>query len=497
MALAAEETVAPSSSSERNMGMWLACPDWSDLGSRAQNFALDGGDQNTWETAGSDFANYANSDIVFATTGNGTGAGSLTNELAATDTLCCALKASSSASGKDRHLIPTGAINYAGQTDTTPSGRYAHGSPADANKLATWYIPNDGFKGYTYQSFTGRFAGQKVPAIRWNSSAVIGNRVFYGNVDTEDENQQTVRERSRVYYTPVYKPDEIDPRNYKDFGRNDGDQIIGLQTLDGRLYVLKERNIYVYNVSAGNEMNWYTERHYRGVGCVNKYLTVPTRYGVVCADERQVSLITPQEVVELTLPVRASWQALTLDGPSMVYAPKKNELIVLPDADSNDVNFWIFNFDHRSWSKMTLDKNIQKTNIVMGTDGNGLYAENTGKRIKKMNDSGTDNTATATIKTKQFDFGAPDIKKRFGRIYCTYKTDDSGSDAMTVKCYLDGSGSASKTFSSEFPAKTAVTNVGAFINLVGKTLELEFTCAGEDFILDDVIVEYTLMGHTP
>ena len=114
-----------------------------------------------------------------------------------------------------------------------------------------------------------------------------------------------------------------------------------------------------------------------------------------------------------------------------------------------------------------------------------------------MNDSGADNTETATIKTKQFDFGAPDIKKRFGRIYITYKTDDEAADALTVTCYLDGSGSAAKTFSSEFPAKAALTNVGNFINLVGKTLELKFACAGQDFVLDDVIVEYTMMGHTP
>ena len=495
MALAPAETVAPSTSSERNMGLWLACPSWS-LGSRAQNFVLTGGDQNTWVNTSSNFANYADSDIVFATTGNDLDGG-VTVEIAATDTLCCSLLASSSGDANTRQLLVQGAINYAAQTDTTPSGRYVHGSPADSNKMATWYIPNDGMKGYTYQSFTGRYAGQVIPSIRWHCSAVIGNRVFYGNVDTEDENQQTVRERSRVYYTPIYKPDEIDPRHFKDFGKNDGDEIIGLQSLDGRLYILKERNIYIYNVSAGNEMNWYTERHHRGVGCSHKHLAVPTRYGVVCADERQVSLVTPQEVIELTLPIRASWQALTLDGPSMAYAPKKNELIVLPDADSNDVNFWIYNFDYRSWSQMTLDKNIQKTNLVMGSDMNGLYAENTGKRVKKMNDSGADNTETATIKTKQFDFGAPDIKKRFGRIYITYKTDDEAADALTVTCYLDGSGSAAKTFSSEFPAKAALTNVGNFINLVGKTLELKFACAGQDFVLDDVIVEYTMMGHTP
>ena len=112
-----------------------------------------------------------------------------------------------------------------------------------------------------------------------------------------------------------------------------------------------------------------------------------------------------------------------------------------------------------------------------------------------MNDSATDNTSNIDIKTKQFDFGAPDVKKRFGRIYVTYKTDDSAADALTLTAFLDGSGSIAKTIT--FAAKNALTNVGDFLNLVGKTLELRFRTTGEDFILDDVVVEYTIMGHTP
>tara|TARA_Y100000034_G_scaffold88032_1_gene105619 strand:+ start:3834 stop:5306 length:1473 start_codon:yes stop_codon:yes gene_type:complete len=484
----------PSDNSERNMGHWLACPSWS-VGSRHQGFDLiAGGDGNTWVTntdvdVSGNWINYAAGDIVFATSSSGT------DEIGASDTLVSSIDGVSG--DKLTVTLVENSMNYKGGHDSTPSGRFIYGSPVHSNKIATWYIPNDGFRGYTYQSFTGRWSGQAVPVINWNASAVVGNRVFYGNVDTEDKNGQTVRERSRIYWTPIFKPDEISPSNYKDFGRNDGDEIVALRALGDRLFVLKERNVYVYNISSGSEMNWYIERHFRGVGCSDKHLCTVTKYGVVCADSRQVSLITPQDVVELSMPVRADWQALTFDGSSMSYASKKNELVVLPDCDSDDVNFWIYNFDRRSWAKVTQDANISKTNLIMGGDVNVAYAENSGKKLRRMNDSSTASTATATIKTKQFDFGAPDINKRFGRIYCTYKTDDGAADALTITCYLDGSGAAAKTFSSEFPAKAALTNVGNFINLVGKTLELQFACAGDDFVLDDVVVEYTMMGHAP
>jgi len=115
--------------------------------------------------------------------------------------------------------------------------------------------------------------------------------------------------------------------------------------------------------------------------------------------------------------------------------------------------------------------------------------------IKEMNSSSTDNIQTATVKTKQYDFGYPGMKKRFTRIYVTYKTDDEASDALTVKAYLDGNTSADKTLT--FGASASLTNTGDFLNLVGKTLELEFSSAGQDLILDDTIVEYAVVGHQP
>jgi hypothetical protein len=115
--------------------------------------------------------------------------------------------------------------------------------------------------------------------------------------------------------------------------------------------------------------------------------------------------------------------------------------------------------------------------------------------IKKMNDSSVDNTQTATIKTKQYDFGLPGTNKRFTRIYVTYKTDDEASDSLLIRAYLNGSASVSKTLT--FSASASMTNAGEFLNLVGKTLELQYESAGQDFVLDDTIVEYTTIGHQP
>ena len=473
-------------STGENMGFWIPVPDWTNV---RTEMTLDGGTAGRWDDSAGSWTSkgYVANDIVVASVGSGE------SHVGEFDTLVASISSINTGGGNTQATLHQNAIDFTDTEDSTPAAKKVVGGPSDSTKAATWYIPNDGFKGYTYQSFTGRHAGQRVPAIRWATSAVLNDRAFYGNVDTEDENQQTVRERSRVYYTPIFKPDEISPANYKDFGRNDGDVITSLEELDGRLYVLKENNVYIYNTTSGSELNWYIERHYRGVGCLNNYFSTRTKYGVVCGNAKQISLITPEEVIELSLPIRATYRALDFDGPSMTYSPVKNELVVLTDADGG--SFYMYNFDFRSWTKESHESTQSKTNLRLGPNQKVVYGNGVTETIRELDDPAADSTATATIKTKQFDFGAPDVKKRFGRIYVTYKTDDEAADALTVRCYLDGSGGSSKNIT--FAAKASLTNVGDFLNLVGKTLTLQFECDGQDFVLDDIIFEYTIMGHTP
>ena len=473
-------------STGENMGFWLPVPDWTNV---RTEMTLTGGTAGRWDDSTGSWTSkgYVANDIVVASADSGEA------HVGQFDTLVASISSINTGGGNTQATLHQNAIDFTDTEDSTPATKYVVGGPSDSTKAATWYIPNDGFKGYTYQSFTGRHAGQRIPAIRWQASAEIADRAFYGNVDTEDENEQTVRERSRVYYTPIFRLDEISPANYKDFGRNDGDIIMSLEELDGRLYILKENNVYIYNTQSGNELNWFIERHYRGPGSKNNYSSTRTPYGIVCGNITQVSLVTPEEVIELSFPIRATYRALDFDGFSMTYSPVKNELIVLTDADGG--SFFIYNFDFRSWTKESHESTQNKTNLRLGPNQKVVYGNGSTETIRELDDASTDSTATATIKTKQFDFGAPDVKKRFTRLYITYKTDDEGADAMTVRCYLDGSGSSSKDIT--FAAKASLTNVGDFINLVGKTLTLQLECAGQDFILDEIIFEYTIMGHTP
>jgi hypothetical protein len=441
----------------RNMGYWLPCPDWASIGSRATSINLTGGDENTVQSS-SAFANFVAGDMVFLHYENDV------QDLRDYRTLVGIIDTVTSTSVLE---MTENMINHAANMDATPGDRYMTGSPVATDKIATWYIPNDAFKGETYQSRTGRYAGQKIPAIRWKASAVINDITFYGNVRTSDENDQTVRERSRVY------------------------EIVALVGYLDRLFVLKDRHTYVYNVQAGTAANWYLENEFKGYGISSGNAYAATPYGLIVADDNQISLMTPSGVQELSYPIRSAWQGLTKDRPVVGYSSKQKEVYITHDSEASDVAFHVFNFETSSWSYFnSAETNI--SNMVMGSNMEPVFLAKTGSHahLRELNGS-TGFSTTATIKTKRFDFGNPEDKKRFGLFHITYK---SSSQNVTVNFYIDGAGSATKALT--FSASSSITIGRDYVNLVGNTLEIEFTSTATDFVLEDATLEYEEVGQS-
>ena len=119
---------------------------------------------------------------------------------------------------------------------------------------------------------------------------MVNNRGYYADVDTVDENEQTAREKNRIYFTDPFQLDAILPGRYFDVGRNDGDEIIKLMSHRGKLFVFKSRNTYVYNIR--HQM----EKVFVGVGAVHKHAVFETPIGLVCANRQAVVAVTPTSV---------------------------------------------------------------------------------------------------------------------------------------------------------------------------------------------------------
>tara|TARA_R100001463_G_scaffold62013_5_gene114903 strand:- start:1400 stop:4378 length:2979 start_codon:yes stop_codon:yes gene_type:complete len=357
-------------------------------------------------------------------------------------------------------------------------------------KVTCWYIPYDGMKLATFNSLTGRAAETKLSSIKWNTSAVVNNRGYYADVDTVDENEQTAREKNRVYYTDQYKLDEVIPGRYFDVGRNDGDEIKKLMSYMNKLFVFKTRNVYVY------DRRHRLERSFSRAGAVHKHAVTETPMGLVCANRSGVYMVNTSSSKELSFPIRDTYQSLGFGNFTIVGCDsKENELYVLADDDGSAS--YVMNMDNGSWSYRAIDATNQRTrsNYIQGTSLRAQFFNvTTGASAVKRVGAGSTSSTTALLVTKRFDLGTPDVQKRFNKIIMTYQSGAS----ITVNVYVDAGYSASSaTETFDFPTKTALVTESMAIRAVGKSIQLMIGAASDSLKIDTIEIEYDLLGSNP
>jgi len=374
----------------------------------------------------------------------------------------------------------------------------AFAAAVSTDKLATWYIPNDGLKLSTYNSLTGRAAETRLKPIKWNTATVVGNKAFYANIDFKDENDQTLREKNRIVFTDNFKFDEaVVGTKFVDVGKNDGDEITVLHSSQNRLYVFKTRNIYIYRIQSAQSVNFILERHIAGIGCLHKHAVIDTPFGICFADNKQVSLIRGTEVSELSLLIRDTYQSLDLkinEGAlSLGYHANINTLVVNYDFDANTM--YAYNFDTQSWSKFDgFTGHYQSQFVLSDTQELQTYEGETKKVANVFSSTANDATSTMLLKTKRYDFGLPDKFKRFTKLHITYKGSGSGT-AMSYKVYIDGSDTASIT--QEMIEHSTLQTYSSIINELGKSIEIEIYGVESNVRIDGIDIDYDIEGSNP
>ena len=374
----------------------------------------------------------------------------------------------------------------------------AFAAAVSTDKLATWYIPNDGLKLSTYNSLTGRAAETRLKPIKWNTATIVGNKAFYANIDFKDENDQTLREKNRIVFTDNFKLDEaVVGTKFVDVGKNDGDEITVLHSSQNRLYVFKTRNIYIYRIQSAQSANFILERHIAGIGCLHKHAVIDTPFGICFADNKQVSLIRGTEVSELSLLIRDTYQSLELkinEGAlSLGYHANINTLVVNYDFDANTM--YAYNFDTQSWSKFDgFTGHYQSQFVLSDTQELQTYEGETKKVANVFSSTANDATSTMLLKTKRYDFGLPDKFKRFTKLHITYKGSNSGT-AMSYKVYIDGSDTAAIT--QEMIEYSTLQTYSSIVNELGKTIEIEIYGVESNVRIDGIDIDYDIEGSNP
>ncbi len=225
--------------------------------------------------------------------------------------------------------------------------------------VATFYIPFTGEKAFSYFTNTGRAAKLKVPAIRWRAAATDGALTLVGNIDTKDENDQTVREHSRVIEMPAGMPDTALLKNSKDVGIFEGDEIMAHADYQNNWWVMKERNIHILQKGTLRTLG-----QFKGIGCRWMHSWVVTPWGLCVADESGIFLLPNRD--ELSFPIRATYQALTFFNPILTYSHLNKQLHFVPDTSSVTSAMLTFDLQNKGWMKDSFPAKTSLSNFAEG-----------------------------------------------------------------------------------------------------------------------------------
>ena len=364
-----------------------------------------------------------------------------------------------------------------------------------------------------------------------SSNATVGNDstqytyTFYGaGWSSTIKNDETFPDR--IIKSPVGKYDIFpDSAGYviEGFNSNDWDEIIKLETFADRLLVFKKYKLQIYNIQKGTEFleqevlyNGLDGGH-QGQSCATDFgIAWMNSKGVYFYDGRQVQSLTDNSIRDLWVSGDGGyadefWLSNASDIPVITFDPDSKKLFCLKTctaAGSDDETCLVYSFKTKSWTTIADGSSIDNNQIKrFGHYQGKLIMEGMNalgrSQIKSWNDAPADGASgQQALTTKDFDFGAPGVRKKIYKVYITYQSGNSTTNVQ-VKYGINGDTTPTETFkdgdnfaSNELAAANGwqVAELKPSTSIKDcKSFQLAITCDGAvpaAFEIDDITIIY-------
>ena len=220
----------------------------------------------------------------------------------------------------------------------------------------------------TYESMTGYSADVTSVGLEGAGAgfktAVISNRVAYvGNVQFRDELGNLEVHSDAILKSDVGKFDSFILERRLETSIRDGDEVVSLEEYADRLLIFKKHKMQLLNISQEVE---FLEETFMHKGVMHPTSTCKTDYGIAWVNTKGVFLYDGQKVSNLfekegrRIIKESEWfVGGTSDGwidssdtPMIGYLPKKRQLIIKQDINSNgtgDNDIYLFDMVTQSW----------------------------------------------------------------------------------------------------------------------------------------------------
>lgn len=339
----------------------------------------------------------------------------------------------------------------------------------------------------------------------YKTGTILNRKLYVGNVKYKDPiTGELQTSNDTVFKSNVNNFDTFEFENRIDVEINDGDDIVKLESLNGRLLQFKKNVLHVINVSrdiefleASLDYKGVAEKHHvlKGEGFIAWF----NQYGVFLYDGEQVK----DMLLDNKGQQRLVWKANYYHADNVIgFIPEEKHIII---ANKNQ-KVLVLDLKSMSWSygskRFTTNVN---TNMVTLDDGKLAWVEKDGSALKlryfnpdATNLIGTTNLDELALKTKDYTFNNPSVDKKIISVYINYKNGDGvvlhgfTDNAEEIIARLDGNNETEfKTLRINMrESKAEFTEPKAFNNIKNFGLRLSGTNVNSNFEINDMQVVY-------
>ena len=303
----------------------------------------------------------------------------------------------------------------------------------------------------TWESLNGYSQNVKYNSIgqageKYQTSVVANGRTFIGNVKRKLDDGVLTKQEDSIYYSEVGRPDVIPLTNYLQLGINDGESIVKLEEFADRLFVFKQKTLYIINISGGSDTQWFVEDQHKNKGVLSHAAVTKTEDGIVWANKNGLYFYDGSKVINLqTKILEKEWSDFVTAGTLIGYEPTHKHVVVIR-AYSNGYGWsvgiqgdsYVYSFITNSFTFVEdLVDTAGMSNIIVDAYNNMTLMHGTDEL--ESYDGEPDAGTTFDIKLKDDDFGLPNIVKKIYGVTVEYASDNTNSNGVKY-FYTDDSG---------------------------------------------------------
>ena len=296
-----------------------------------------------------------------------------------------------------------------------------------------------------YEIENGHSVDETIHVDGFKTSTYCNGRMYIGNVIVGG-----IKHGDKVIRSQVGQYDKF-PFEVGDVTavKSDGEEIIKLLSYADRILQFKQNTLYILNVTREDA---FLEAEYKYKGIANTGQACETDYGCAWANETGCYIYDGKEVKNLLekggiQKIKAStWAAHIGDYTRVGYNPVDRQIVVTNGA-SDDGSAYVHDLTTEAWTLSSQVVTVGGKGPFINMPATGklakLHETNSAEKVHIWSDPSSGNK-TIDIKTKNFDFGNPAVRKKIYKVYITYKYGHAsldvtyGKDGGTTNLQFDG-----------------------------------------------------------